>query len=322
MRNLTTALRIFFFLIFCTSPLAFETNKTATFENAEQLDPSRIKRLITKYKNTASENEPQALNNLGTLYLKGLGVDKNEKQAKEYFLLAAKLGFPPAMYHVGLIFHKGLGVSADPARAEYWFRKAAALGDVDAQFFLATILASKVDDEKKILESLEWFQLAAQNGLVTAQYNLAITRKRVNPSQMFDETSIYWLNAAAEKLHFESLKALYVFHYSDRNRNDSLSNVVSKLKRIAELGDERAQYLLGLSYYAGKGIYLDEQEGLFWIKQAALGGLLEAREYQRLFSISKTSPQSKAVEYLRSDYFSKQTDISKLKSNQIQTKIK
>ena len=307
MRNLTTALRIFFFLIFCINPLAFETNKTTTFEDAEQLDPSRIKKLITKYKHTASDNEPQALNNLGTLYLMGLGVSKNEKRAKEYFLSAAKLGFPPAMYHVGLIFHRGLGVSADPARAEYWFRKAATLGDTDAQFFLATILASKVDDKKKILESLEWFQLAAHNGLVTAQYNLAITRKRVNPSRVFDKTSIYWLNAAAEKLHFESLKALYFFHYSDRNKNDSLSNVVSKLKRLAELGDERAQYLLGLSYYAGKGIYLDEQEGFFWIKEAALGGLLEAQEYQRLLSISKKSPQSKAIEYLRSDYFSKQT---------------
>ena len=322
MRYLTTALRIFFFLIFCISPLAFETNKTATVENAEQLDPSRINQLITKYKNTASEHEPQALNNLGTLHLKGLGVSKNEKQAKEYFLLAAKLGFAPAMYHLGLIFHKGLGVSVDPSRAEHWFRKAAALGDADAQFFLATILASKVDDEKKIFESLEWFQLAAQNGLVSAQYNLAITRKRVNPSQVFDKTSIYWLNVAAEKLHFESLKALYFFHYSDSNKNDSLSNVIEKLKRLAELGDERAQYLLGLSYYAGKGIYLDEQEGLFWIKQAASGGLLEAQKYQRLFSISKTSPQSKAIEYLRSDYFSRQTDISKLKSNQIQTKIK
>ena len=322
MRNLTTALRIFSFLIFCISPLAFETNKTATFENAEQLDPSRIKKIITRYKSTVSENEPQALNNLGTLYLKGLGVNKNEKQAKEYFLLAAKLGFPPAMYHLGLIFHKGLGVSADPARAEYWFRKAATLGDADAQFFLATILASKVDDEKKILESLEWFQLAAQNGLVTAQYNLAITRKRINPSQVFDKTSIYWLKKAAEKLHFESLKALYFFHYADKNKNDSLSNVLTKLKRLAELGDERAQYLLGLSYYAGKGVYLDKQEGLFWIKQAALGGLLEAQKYQKILSISKKSPQSKAIEYLRADYFSRQTEISKLKSNQIQTKIK
>ena len=279
--------------------MAFETNNTASVENAEQLDPSRINQLITKYKSTASEHEPQALNNLGTLHLKGLGVSKNEKQAKEYFLLAAKLGFAPAMYHLGLIFHKGLGVSVDQARAEHWFRKAAALGDADAQFFLATILASKVDDEKNILESLEWFKLAAQNGLVTAQYNLAITRKRVNPSRVFDKTSIHWLNAAAEKLHFESLKALYFFHYSDRNKNDSLSNVVSKLKRLAELGDERAQYLLGLSYYAGKGIYLDEQEGFFWIKEAALGGLLEAQEYQRLLSISKKSPQSKIIEYLR-----------------------
>ena len=108
-------------------------------------------------------------------------------------------------------------------------------------------------------------------------------------------------------------QALYFFHYPDRNKNDSLSNVVSKLKRLAELGDERAQYLLGLSYYAGKGIFLDEQEGLFWIKQAALGGLSEALEYQRLFGISKTSAQSKVIKYLRSDYFSRQIDISKIK---------
>ncbi len=305
MSRLAKAIRIFFFLTFCFNSLAFEKNKTTHFENAEQLEPSRVIKLITKYRSTTSESEPHTLNNLGTFYLKGLGVNKNEKKAKQYFLSAAKLGFPPAMYHLGLIFHRGLGVTADPAQAQYWFRKAATLGDADAQFFMATILAGKGDDEKKLSESLEWFQLAAKNGLVAAQYNLAITRKRVNPSQVFDETSIYWLNTAAEKLHFESIQALYFFHSSASNNNDFLSKVISKLKKLAELGDERAQYLLGLSYYSGKGVDLDKIEGLFWIEQAALGGLLEAQKYQKIFSIPNTPPQPETIEKFQTRLFLK-----------------
>lgn len=286
MNPFTSATKIFFLVIFSISSLAFDASKKEEFENPEKLDPYHLSRLITKYKLRATEHEPESLNNLGAVYLKGLGVPRDEAIAKKYFLLAAERDFPPAMYHLGLIFFKGLGVTIDLDEAQLWFQKAAAMGDIEAQFFLAIILGKQKEDKKKLEESLRWFRTAAEQGMVAAQYNLAITLKRLNQSKVFDRTSLYWLNIAAEKLHFESISALYFFHYLASKNETKLRTVVYKLVQLAELGDERAQYLLGLSYCAGKGIDMNKPEGLFWIEQAALGGLLEAQENLEQFRIS------------------------------------
>ncbi len=51
------------------------------------------------------------------------------------------------------------------------------------------------------------------------------------------------------------------------------------LKHNAEMGDSRAQYLLGTLYRTGIGAPLDEYDAFRWYKLAAEDGLLEA-QYQ------------------------------------------
>lgn len=46
--------------------------------------------------------------NLGILYLKGLGVEKDYARARELLVEAANKGHPKARYHLANMLHKGL----------------------------------------------------------------------------------------------------------------------------------------------------------------------------------------------------------------------
>ena len=48
------------------------------------------------------------------------------------------------------------------------------------------------------------------------------------------------------------------------------------LRKVAEKGDPKPQYLTGMIYYRGEGVNKDESEGLYWINQAAQQGYEDA----------------------------------------------
>jgi hypothetical protein len=62
----------------------------------------------------------------GTLYMRGEGVQKDEKQAFRWFQKAATQGHADAQYFLGLSYMEGWGIEKDEKEAVMWFRKAAA----------------------------------------------------------------------------------------------------------------------------------------------------------------------------------------------------
>ena len=51
---------------------------------------------------------------LGSLYMRGTGVDQDTSQAYAWFLRAAEAGLPQAQYNVAFMLEQGNGVEADP----------------------------------------------------------------------------------------------------------------------------------------------------------------------------------------------------------------
>lgn len=89
------------------------------------------------YQMAAKQNDPVALNNLGSLYFNGIGVEKDNKTALALFKKAAELGNDNAATNLAFIYLKG-GVK-DPARnkiAMDLFKKAAQSGNNVAKFML------------------------------------------------------------------------------------------------------------------------------------------------------------------------------------------
>ena len=74
-----------------------------------------------------------ALNNLGWMYQKGLGVKQDYPEALSWFRKSASQGSAGAQDNLGWMYLNALGVEHDYTEAMSWFHKAAARGNCAAQ---------------------------------------------------------------------------------------------------------------------------------------------------------------------------------------------
>lgn len=80
----------------------------------------------------AGQNDPRALNLLGTLYQQGSAFPHDPAKAFELYARAAELGDAEAQFNLGNLYLLGQGVQQDDAWAMTYFRKAAAQGHAQA----------------------------------------------------------------------------------------------------------------------------------------------------------------------------------------------
>ena len=81
----------------------------------------------------AEKGDAKAQYNLGEMYLRGEGVEKDEKEAVKWYRKAAEQNSALAQYDLGQMYEIGLGVEKDEKEAVKWYRKAAEQGDEDAK---------------------------------------------------------------------------------------------------------------------------------------------------------------------------------------------
>jgi uncharacterized protein len=116
-------LSIFFFSIFNSPVLAGFTEGVAAYEAGNA--PLAAK----EFRAAAEEGHADSQFNLGLMYEKGIGVNKDEKEAVVWYLKAALQGNAYAQYNLAVLYENGHGVNVDFAQAHQWYRKAAAQGD-------------------------------------------------------------------------------------------------------------------------------------------------------------------------------------------------
>ena len=123
-------------------------------------DPFELIRL------SAEQGFPTAQYNMGIIHETGyLWMQKDEKQAFEWYRKAANQGCAAAMAAVGICLYNGVGTEPNLSDALSWLKEAATQGELRAQLFLAEILAK---DERCCDkdEALYWFCQLAQHELL------------------------------------------------------------------------------------------------------------------------------------------------------------
>ena len=84
-----------------------------------------------------AKKDPEAINFLAHKYYHGrLGLQKNMKRAVELFTEAAELGSIDALYKLGLAYYHGMGVEKDEAKAAEFYKRAAMQGCVESKAWL------------------------------------------------------------------------------------------------------------------------------------------------------------------------------------------
>jgi TPR repeat protein len=225
----------------------------------------------------AELGDPIAQNNLGVLYLRGLGTSRDFGSARHWFEQSAAQRLPGAMHNLGMMYLRGYGMSRDPATGLHWLEQAAEAGDREAQFFTGLIYYKGDGVPVDLVKAREWFTRSADQGLAPAVYNLAVMQLAGQGGREDRAQAVQYL----ERFRGQGdditilLGRLYLAdHAQDPGRAQEAQKA---LKPLAEAGNPAAQTALGLMYLLGQGIAADPDEGRFWLQQAARLGSAEAQ---------------------------------------------
>ncbi|MGR9273212.1 peptidoglycan-binding protein [Rhizobium leguminosarum] len=147
----------------------------------------------------ASGGDALALFEIGARYSDGHnGMTVDQKQAANWYQLAADKGFAPAQYRLGSMYEKGNGVERDIAKAKGFYEQAANQGNANAMHNLAVLYASGALGQQDYATAASWFTKAANLGITDSQFNLAILCARGNGVPADLEESYKWFAIAAK----------------------------------------------------------------------------------------------------------------------------
>jgi hypothetical protein len=122
----------------------------------------------------------QAMVNIGLLYLKGEGVDKDFTMAKEWFERSLTKENSSGYYNLALMYQSRIGVDEDLDKALDYFRKAHKLGHANSSFRLGIWLLKDRSDNQKTKEGFEAMLSAAQNGHTMARMQMGGMDKTID----------------------------------------------------------------------------------------------------------------------------------------------
>jgi len=84
---------------------------------------------VKEFRTAAETNDANCQYNLALMYERGIGVAKDEKEARVWYQKAAVQGNSNAQFNLGVLYENGHGGDVDFAQANHWYRKAAVQGD-------------------------------------------------------------------------------------------------------------------------------------------------------------------------------------------------
>jgi uncharacterized protein len=138
------------------------------------------KTAFQSWKELAESGNAKAQNNLGILYRKGLGVEKDSTEAFKWYKMAAKQNFAKAQFNLGLMYKQGNGIDQDLKKALKWYRKSAINGYARAQYALALRYEKGNGVRRNLVNSLKWLNLALNRASGKFRKNVAAAQERVS----------------------------------------------------------------------------------------------------------------------------------------------
>lgn len=251
------------------------------------------------FKKLASQGYANAQNNLGKMYARGNGVEKDEVKAAEWFEKAAIQGLANGQLNLGLMYTLGLGVQKNEVKAAEWFEKAAMQGNADAQVLLALMYRDGSGVPKDRVKAFKWFEKAALQGHANAQDYLGrMYRDKTTVLQGDYAKALEWFEKAARQGHAGAQDDLGLMYQYGLGVPKSAAKAAEWTEKAAIQGDANAQFNLGMMYQYGEGVKKDYVLSYAWLNLAAAQGAPLASESRN--AISLTASQRAEAERLSS----------------------
>lgn len=131
----------------------------------------------------AKQGNKEAQYDVGIMYEKGRGVDRNPRKAVHWLGEAARQGHATAMAELGIIYFEGNGVSPDYAKAFSLLSSASTQHIPSAEFYLGRIYEQGKGTRRNLNVALQWYRRAAKDGYYPARGKIAELQARIQAAQ-------------------------------------------------------------------------------------------------------------------------------------------
>lgn len=169
----------------------------------------------------ALQEDEDALNDLGWLWLNGSRLPADPLLARRLFKLAAVQGSGEALYNLATQSYYGKGVPVDPALAIGYYELAYERGVTCAAGALGALYAQ--GDDGLVADhdlAYEWYLKGAQDGDLEAAFALGCLSLDQASIRFDVATGLYWLQWAATQGHCMAAEHLADFYRSPFNWPD------------------------------------------------------------------------------------------------------
>ncbi|MBN2346979.1 MAG: SEL1-like repeat protein [Candidatus Aminicenantes bacterium] len=190
------------------------------------------------YREWAEKGDAFGQAQLGRMYLRGEGVDKDYRLALEWYRKSAVQGNGDAQAHLGHMVEKGLGTEPDYQQALAWYKKSIANGNVHAQVLLGDLYLSGSGVDPSPRKALACYLKAAEQGRDLDSAGLAQLR-------------------------------MGIMYRQGRGVEKDLRKGFACCLKAAKLGNREAQLNVGVMYRDGVGVERDQKKALEWLQKAS-----------------------------------------------------
>lgn len=236
-------------------------------------------------------NQREAQLCLVYFYLKGIGTEKDDLKALEWFQktstytvydlvrvllnkdssntiikqrqllelseFAARSGVLQAMTAMATGFRLGWwGLDQNDEKAFQWYMKAAEKGESVAMYCLDQMYEEGEGVAKDFLKSMAWYSRAAEAGHITGMVNLGWAYYKTEDF----ENAFKWFHKAAEQEESDAMRMLGSLYSSGKGVPQDKREAIKWWHKAAESSSTIAMLCLGNAYENGEGVIQDYQE--------------------------------------------------------------
>lgn len=144
-------------------------------------DRANYQTALKVWMDSANAGDPEAMNYVGEIYLKGLGTDPDYTMALAWFKKSADKGNTRAMINIGYMYEVGLGVPKDEVQAINYYRQAQGITGNDLVF--SSDVQVQLQQKDTQIQNLQQQVKDLQNELDAKKQALEQSQGQLNDTQ-------------------------------------------------------------------------------------------------------------------------------------------
>lgn len=196
----------------------------------------------------ASDENGYAAYRVGVAYLSGIGIEKDEQEALDFFTTAADMGEAGGFWGLGACFIRGIGTDKDIYQGYKCMEKAAELGMINAQHLVGILLKDGKYTGRDSEAAAKWLQMAANSGYTPSMVTLGtmIINQRIERPP---HEAVQWFEKAAkagDASGFYNLSKCFEFGFGVKKDIELAKHCLKRAKDLGFSNSNENQDLLNV----------------------------------------------------------------------------